>query len=75
MIYVQYFEKSAISNELIHACGDRAVVILDGRETMTTHKTDAIAMNGVRRPVYQAFQIFKGDAFSRSEPLTRIIPL
>lgn len=31
MIYAQFFQKSAISDEIIEACGDRSVVIIDAR--------------------------------------------
>jgi hypothetical protein len=33
MVYVQYFHKGVISGNDIPACGDRAVVILDGRQS------------------------------------------
>ena len=75
MVYVQYFTKSAISSELIQACGDRSVVILDGRQALCVQREQARNFNGFRRPVYLAYQIFKGETFSRSEPLTEITPL
>lgn len=75
MVYVQYFDKSAISEKLIPACGDRAVFILDGRNGLWTMIDDAIKANGVRRPVYKAFQIWKGESFSKSKPITKIFKL
>ncbi len=73
MVYVQYFQKSAISNDLVSACGDRSVVILDGRNNLETMQNDARQFNGYRRPHYPAFQIMRGESFSRSSPITSII--
>lgn len=75
MYYVQYFEKGMVTGKLIEACGDRAVFILDGRNNLKTMINDAIRFNGYRRPVYKAFQIFKGQSFTRSKPITDIISL
>jgi len=75
MIYVQYFQKSATSEELVEACGDRAVVVLDGRQSTATQKVDAISLNGTRRPTYLAYQLFRGETFTRSEAITGIISL
>lgn len=75
MVFVQYFDESCISEKLIPACGDRSVVILDGRSNLATLKTVAINLNGVRRPFFKAFQIFKGESFTRSTPITEIIKL
>lgn len=72
MVYVQYFDKSCISDNLIPACGDRSVVVLDGRNKLETWIQDAIKFNGFRRPKYKAFQIFKGESFTRSNPITEI---
>ena len=75
MVYVQYLQKSALTGELTPACGDRSVVILDGRNNIETMKAQAVSHNGFRRPIYLAYQIFRGDTFSRSEPITNIIEL
>lgn len=72
MVFVQYFDESCISEKLIPACGDRSVVILDGRNNLATMKRDAVNFNGVSRPFYKAFQIFKGENFTRSTPITEI---
>jgi len=74
MVYVQYYNKD-LSGKLAEALGDRAIVILDGRNNLKTMKRDAISFNGVRRPIYEAYQIRKGDSFSRSQPITGIIQL
>jgi len=74
MVYVQYFHKD-LSGQLVEALGDRSIVILDGRNNLETMKQDAVSFNGVRRPVYDAYQIRKGDSFSRSQPITGIVQL
>ena len=61
--------------ELMGACGDRAVVILDARNSIKTSIKDAIKFNGNRRPVYDAFQLFSGCSFNRSFPISDIIQL
>lgn len=73
MVYVQYYYKK--ENEFIEPCGDRSIVILDGRNSIETMKNDAIRFNGYRRPVYDAYKIFKGETFSRSNPITNLIIL
>lgn len=75
MVYVQYMSRSVTTGELIAALGDRAVVILDGRNSLETMKHDAVQFNGYRRPVYEAYRIYKGDSFSRSAPVTGVIEL
>lgn len=72
MYYIQYFNGTTKESE---ACGDRAVVILDGRNSLQTMKNEAIEFNGYRRPVYSAYQIFKGETFTRSQSITGIIPI
>jgi hypothetical protein len=75
MVYVQYFHKGVVSGENIPACGDRAVLVLDGRQTMQTWHRDAVAANGNRRPAYTAYQLMSGETFTRSELISNIIPL
>lgn len=74
MRYIQYFEPSAMDNtKLIEACGDRAVLIIDGRYRISRCIEEAIINNGHRRPKYDAFQIFEGASILRSKPVTDII--
>ena len=75
MVFIQYFQKGLLSNKPIEACGDRAVIVLDGRQSLETWKQDAIDNNGIRRPVYCGYQLFKGDNFNRSQPITEYISL
>jgi len=50
--FVQYF-----NSDFSYPCGDRAVLILDGRNSLETHVKDAIENNGKRRPKYYGFEI------------------
>lgn len=59
--YIQYFDVSPITGKLYEPCGDRAVVILDGRRTLSGWIEAARECNGVRRPTYPHFQIMSGD--------------
>ncbi len=73
--FVEYYEKRK-DGTFYNPCGDRSIVILDGRRSLSNLKLDAIECNGHRRPVYDAFQIFKGDNINRNvRALTNIIPL
>lgn len=72
MVFVQYFEYD-LSGKLSEAIGDRSVVILDGRNSIATMKSEARQWNGYRRPVYKAFQLFKGTSFTDCQPITNII--
>jgi len=72
--YVQYYETNPITHKLYVPCGDRSVVILDGRNNLRTMHQDAVKFNGFRRPKYEAYQIFKGD-FRESTAITDIINL
>ena len=56
-------------------CGDRAVVVLDARNSIHTSIRDARDFNGYRRPVYEACQICQGETFNRSNPITDVITL
>lgn len=74
MVFVQYYDID-LAGKLSECCGDRAVVVLDGRNSLETMHKDAKAFNGVNRPEYKAYRIYKGESFSRSNPITNIISL
>lgn len=68
MVYVQFYQKSAIDeDEIIEACGDRSVIILDGRNTLFTHHS--ISEAECKRRGYVAWRVFHGETFSRSSPI------
>lgn len=75
MVYAQYFNYGVISKELIEACGDRSVVILDGRQNEYTWHIDAVECNGFRRPKYPAYQLWRGRNFSDSQPISKVVIL
>ncbi len=59
--YIQYLDYSPITGNLYEPCGDRAVVVLDGRNSLATMIEDGHNFNGYRRPKYPHFRIMKGD--------------
>lgn len=70
MLYVQFYQKSAISDDIIQGVGDRSVIILDGRNTPFTHHS--ISEAECKRRGYVAWQVFHGESFSRSTPIGSI---
>ena len=50
--FVQY-----INDDFSQPCGDRAVIVLDGRSTLETHVVIAKENNGKNRPKYWGFEI------------------
>ena len=73
MLYVQFFQKSAISNDVIEACGDRSVIVYDARSPVSSHEADAKVECAKRG--YVGFQFFKGETFTRSAPVSKYSPL
>lgn len=72
MYYAQFFQRSAIDPEkIIEACGDRGVIILDGRESRNSHH--AIAERECNKRGYVGWQLFKGETFTRSRPISECI--
>ena len=59
--FIQYLDFSPVTGTLYEPCGDRAVVILDGRSNVNGWINDAHECNGVCRPQYPHFQIRQGD--------------
>ncbi len=70
MLFVQFFQKSAISDDLIEATGDRSVVILDGRILESVNI--AISRSEMVKRGYLAFQLFRGETFTRSKSISEI---
>lgn len=70
MIYAQFFTRSALNpRNLVEACGDRGVVIFDGRCT-TFHRT--WADDECRQRGYLAWQLMRGERFSTAKPISDI---
>ena len=73
MVFVQYFHKGAVSGNLIPACGDRSVVILDGRCNINALHSHAKQLNGVCRPRYEGYQLNKGRTLNDCKPISEVI--
>jgi len=68
--YAQFFIRSAIDNSrIVEACGDRAVIILDGR--ITKKLMGEIAAAECEKRGYVAWQIHQGT-FINSKPVSQI---
>ena len=60
--YAQFYDRSAIDpDHIVEACGDRAVIILDGRNGRATH--NAIAREECKKRGYIGYTIHKGEGF------------
>lgn len=70
MYYVQYFNKR--DDKLVEGVGDRSVVILDGREKVENMHLAARRHNGFNRPLYDGYQLMKGERFSTSRPISNL---
>lgn len=69
MIYAQFYTRNAIHPELIvEACGDRAVVIIDGR--LSKQAIARIAETECMKRGYTAWAIFRGETFTRSHKVS-----
>lgn len=83
MIYAQFYTESTGyvpgtmppsfdgPKRLIEACGDRAVIILDGRER--THAHHLIAEREAVKRGFMAYSLHKGVSFTNSDPITNVI--
>ncbi len=67
-VYLQFYQKGVISNDLIPACGDRAVIRLDARQkSWRWHKIAQV--EGIKRK-YPAYSIIQGDHLLAAESKT-----
>ena len=74
MHYVQFYQKSATTpHRLVPACGDRAVVILDGREA--PYSKSAFARSECLCRGYLAYQLFKGATLTRAAAYSPVVVL
>lgn len=67
--WTQFFHTH--NGNLQEACGDRAVVILDGRQAKFIHHMQS-KQECIKRG-YEAYQIHRGEAFTRSVATTDVI--
>jgi hypothetical protein len=70
MYFAQFFHKSAISDEIIEACGDRSVITLDGRLSKQT--MGEISAIECKKRGYLAWQVWQGESFTRSKPVSQL---
>lgn len=71
MYWIQFWVPSSDGFSRREALGDRSVVIVDGRESRDTHYRIG-HMEGRRRG-YDAFQLHRGEAFTRSTPISPVV--
>lgn len=71
MIFAQFYTRSPVSENLIEACGDRGVIILDGRNSRGTHHD--IATQECYKRGYLAYQLCSGRSFLEYEPISKVI--
>lgn len=69
-MYFVEFHSPDLSGALQPATGDRSVIVLDGRESASTHHNIA-RTEGAKRG-YSAYRICKGDSFSRITRATNL---
>lgn len=78
MIFAQFYTRAVpnkwndYSDHMVEACGDRSVIILDGRNRVDVHHD--IAASECRKRGYIAYQIHSGS-FSESVAKTKIVEL
>jgi hypothetical protein len=64
-LHVQFFTRSAMEpTKLVEACGDRSVIIYDGRMRLSSVTEDARVE--CRKRGYLAFVLRRGDSFTNS---------
>lgn len=68
MYFAQFYQKAVTSDEIIEACGDRAVIVLDGR--INYRNMGEVAEAVCKHRGYVAWKIFRGEAFTRSKPIS-----
>jgi hypothetical protein len=67
MIYAQFYQRAAIAPyHLIECCGDRGVIILDGRKRVAFNVL--IAMDECKRRGFLAVEVRAADSFLDDSP-------
>ena len=67
--YCQYLIESPISGKLIEACGSDALIRLDGRESLESHKSVALRESKKRMKSYDGFVIIRGSSLLNAKPI------
>lgn len=68
--FAQFFTRSAIDqNRIVEACGDRGVIILDGR--MSKQSMGEVAARECVKRGYVAWQVHQGD-FRQSKAISQV---
>lgn len=73
MIYAQFYQRAVWpvgTKELIEGTGDRSVIIIDAR--IRFQSMERIAAAECAKRGYLAWQLFRGDSFTRSKPVSQI---
>lgn len=73
MIFAQFYQKGVVTGKLIEACGDRAVIILDGRRSLRFNT--AVAAENCAARGYIGYTLFQGDSFTRCTAVSSYIPI
>ena len=60
-MFIQYLDYGVGGGSMIEPCGDRSVLIVDGRCSFASAIIIARENNGKYRPVYLGFRIYNGD--------------
>lgn len=71
MYFAEFYTQGVQSGNLIPACGDRAVLILDGRERRD--KQIRVALQWGRQHGFEAFQICRGPSFSSGSAISPMV--
>jgi len=76
MYFIQFYTRS-VPNEwngykrnLIEACGDRAVCIIDGRESQTSQ--EILAVEECKKRNYSGYSIHRGESFTRNQTIVPV---
>ena len=69
MIYAQFYHYD-LSGDLVEACGDRSVVIIDAR--LKSRTIGEIAAEECKKRGYIAWAIFKGGSFTNSVRVSNV---
>lgn len=68
MIFAQFYQTCWFTGLPIEACGDRSVIILDGRHTLADNIS--MAKEECKKRGYIGYIICRGETFTRSNAIT-----